>query len=167
MSSFCRRGWFPFSYTRVITDGEGDSMRQLRVHKWVFALCRLHCFECIIKLNVIKLNINIIHRNLMILLVNLPDLLYQESWGFYININVRCYSLLGQRGGAALYFSNDVIVPVYSACESIKCTEAFFRSIPETTLCSVRHKMHSECILAKVMSNCTEQMKWAGKALGS
>ncbi|XP_005453704.1 brain-specific angiogenesis inhibitor 1-associated protein 2 isoform X7 [Oreochromis niloticus] len=26
------RGWFPFSYTRVITDGEGDSMRQLRVH---------------------------------------------------------------------------------------------------------------------------------------
>ncbi|XP_042253814.1 brain-specific angiogenesis inhibitor 1-associated protein 2 isoform X5 [Thunnus maccoyii] len=26
------RGWFPFSYTRVIADGEGDSMRQLRVH---------------------------------------------------------------------------------------------------------------------------------------
>ncbi|GAA6226540.1 brain-specific angiogenesis inhibitor 1-associated protein 2 isoform X1 [Lates japonicus] len=26
------RGWFPFSYTRVISDSEGDSMRQLRVH---------------------------------------------------------------------------------------------------------------------------------------
>nr|XP_020460329.1 brain-specific angiogenesis inhibitor 1-associated protein 2-like isoform X4 [Monopterus albus] len=26
------RGWFPFSYTRVISDTEGDSMRQLRVH---------------------------------------------------------------------------------------------------------------------------------------
>ncbi|XP_029954851.1 brain-specific angiogenesis inhibitor 1-associated protein 2-like isoform X4 [Salarias fasciatus] len=26
------RGWFPFSYTRVISDNEGDSMRQLRVH---------------------------------------------------------------------------------------------------------------------------------------
>ncbi|KAM4623837.1 BAR/IMD domain-containing adapter protein 2 isoform 3-T4 [Polymixia lowei] len=26
------RGWFPFSYTRLITDGDSDSMRQLRVH---------------------------------------------------------------------------------------------------------------------------------------
>ncbi|XP_076008058.1 BAR/IMD domain-containing adapter protein 2 isoform X2 [Genypterus blacodes] len=26
------RGWFPFSYTRVIADGDSDSMRQLRVH---------------------------------------------------------------------------------------------------------------------------------------
>ncbi|XP_022598210.1 brain-specific angiogenesis inhibitor 1-associated protein 2 isoform X1 [Seriola dumerili] len=26
------RGWFPFSYTRVISDNDGDSMRQLRVH---------------------------------------------------------------------------------------------------------------------------------------
>ncbi|XP_039991061.1 brain-specific angiogenesis inhibitor 1-associated protein 2 isoform X2 [Xiphias gladius] len=26
------RGWFPFSYTRVISDSDGDSMRQLRVH---------------------------------------------------------------------------------------------------------------------------------------
>ncbi|KAM7370353.1 hypothetical protein PAMP_009908 [Pampus punctatissimus] len=26
------RGWFPFSYTRVIADSDGDSMRQLRVH---------------------------------------------------------------------------------------------------------------------------------------
>ncbi|XP_040924390.1 brain-specific angiogenesis inhibitor 1-associated protein 2 isoform X2 [Betta splendens] len=26
------RGWFPFSYTRVITDSDGDSTRQLRVH---------------------------------------------------------------------------------------------------------------------------------------
>ncbi|KAM3860092.1 BAR/IMD domain-containing adapter protein 2 [Diretmus argenteus] len=26
------RGWFPFSYTRVISDGDGDSASQLRVH---------------------------------------------------------------------------------------------------------------------------------------
>ncbi|XP_031170699.1 brain-specific angiogenesis inhibitor 1-associated protein 2 isoform X5 [Sander lucioperca] len=26
------RGWFPFSYTRVISDGDSNSMRQLRVH---------------------------------------------------------------------------------------------------------------------------------------
>ncbi|XP_069016047.1 BAR/IMD domain-containing adapter protein 2 isoform X2 [Embiotoca jacksoni] len=26
------RGWFPFSYTRLISDTDGDSMRQLRVH---------------------------------------------------------------------------------------------------------------------------------------
>ncbi|XP_030255692.1 brain-specific angiogenesis inhibitor 1-associated protein 2-like isoform X2 [Sparus aurata] len=26
------RGWFPFSYTRVITEADGNSMRQLRVH---------------------------------------------------------------------------------------------------------------------------------------
>ncbi|XP_035468021.2 brain-specific angiogenesis inhibitor 1-associated protein 2 isoform X3 [Scophthalmus maximus] len=26
------RGWFPFSYTRVIADADGDSVRQLRVH---------------------------------------------------------------------------------------------------------------------------------------
>ncbi|CAB1433955.1 unnamed protein product, partial [Pleuronectes platessa] len=26
------RGWFPFSYTRLISDGDGDSSRQLRVH---------------------------------------------------------------------------------------------------------------------------------------
>ncbi|XP_031698700.1 brain-specific angiogenesis inhibitor 1-associated protein 2 isoform X5 [Anarrhichthys ocellatus] len=26
------RGWFPFSYTRVISDGDTNSMRQLRVH---------------------------------------------------------------------------------------------------------------------------------------
>nr|XP_054605443.1 brain-specific angiogenesis inhibitor 1-associated protein 2 isoform X5 [Nothobranchius furzeri] len=26
------RGWFPFSYTQVITEGDGDTMRQLRVH---------------------------------------------------------------------------------------------------------------------------------------
>ncbi|XP_029934135.1 brain-specific angiogenesis inhibitor 1-associated protein 2 isoform X2 [Myripristis murdjan] len=26
------RGWFPFSYTRVICDADGESMRQLRVH---------------------------------------------------------------------------------------------------------------------------------------
>ncbi|XP_045924355.1 brain-specific angiogenesis inhibitor 1-associated protein 2-like isoform X2 [Micropterus dolomieu] len=26
------RGWFPFSYTRVISDSDGNSMRQLRVH---------------------------------------------------------------------------------------------------------------------------------------
>ncbi|KAM3592438.1 uncharacterized protein V6R79_018897 [Siganus canaliculatus] len=26
------RGWFPFSYTRVLSDGDGNSMKQLRVH---------------------------------------------------------------------------------------------------------------------------------------
>ncbi|XP_029311535.1 brain-specific angiogenesis inhibitor 1-associated protein 2 isoform X2 [Cottoperca gobio] len=26
------RGWFPFSYTRVVSEGDGNSMRQLRVH---------------------------------------------------------------------------------------------------------------------------------------
>lgn len=30
-----RRGWFPFSYTRVISEADGNSMRQLRVHKYV------------------------------------------------------------------------------------------------------------------------------------
>lgn len=36
LSLICsRRGWFPFSYTRVISDGEGASMKQLRVHKYV------------------------------------------------------------------------------------------------------------------------------------
>lgn len=36
LSLICsRRGWFPFSYTRVISDGDGTSMKQLRVHKYV------------------------------------------------------------------------------------------------------------------------------------
>lgn len=31
-----RRGWFPFSYTRVISDGEAGSVKQLRVQKCVY-----------------------------------------------------------------------------------------------------------------------------------
>lgn len=38
-----RRGWFPFSYTRVISDGDGTSMKQLRVHKYV-----LGCPSCML-----------------------------------------------------------------------------------------------------------------------
>lgn len=34
LACFYRRGWFPFSYTRMIS--EGESMKHLPVHKYVF-----------------------------------------------------------------------------------------------------------------------------------
>ena len=48
-----RRGWFPFSYTRVISEADGSSMRQLRVHKYVFG-----GFYFELKIKATSLNIN-------------------------------------------------------------------------------------------------------------